>query len=389
MASIGYLGGVALGLGWIAIGMLGIRRLSRDSAEPSPMTAALYRELARGLGARAAIPDLRVSLRVSRPVLAGLQRPFILIPTGLDHPEFDRDTLRLVLLHELVHADRSDLLFGAAASLAQSLWFFLPHAWWLRRQVRMDQEFVADRETVELIGSSAAYATRLVAMAARTEGVPSLEPIARSVPLLSGWWWDGGLKTPLLQRVVMLLHAPFRTETRPSRRWSTITPAAMLGLAILSSSLRLPPSPASPSPGPSASAGHSDVFRVDKFVASPRAAMNGGRTLPYTLPLALPSRFELSVEIDAPAPSLARMWIAGYPLAGSRLGGVPAPEPGPANHPIDRHRILLRRDGRDVSLLIDGRDVPVTRTDESSSDWLTIEPPPDQTATLQNLVVRW
>ena len=70
----------------------------------------------------------------------------------------------------------------------------------------MDQEFLADQETVEQVGSSAAYATRLVALAAPTEATPSLKPLSASVPLLSGWWWDGGLKTPLLQRVVMLLH---------------------------------------------------------------------------------------------------------------------------------------------------------------------------------------
>jgi beta-lactamase regulating signal transducer with metallopeptidase domain len=388
VATIGYLGGAALGLCWIAIGLLGIRRLSLDSAEPSPETAALYLELVRSLGGRAAIPDLRVSPRLRRPVLTGLPRPFILIPTELDHPEFDRDELRLVLIHELVHADRSDLLFGAAASLAQGLWFFLPHAWWLRRQVRMDQEFVADRETVELVGSSAAYATRLVAMAARIQGVPSLEPISHSVPLLSGWWWDGGFKTPLLQRVVMLLHAPFRTETRPSRRWSTITPAALLGLAILSSTIRFPTPPTSP-PGPSM-VRPSNVFRVGHFVASPRGATNGGRTLPYTLPLALPPEFELSVEIEASASSLARMWIAGYPLAGTRVGvSIPPPKPDLADHSVSLHQVLLRRFGRDVRLLVDGRSVAVTRTDDSSSDWLTIEPAPEETATLRNLVVRW
>jgi hypothetical protein len=84
------------------------------------------------------------------------------------------------------------------------------------------------------------------------------------------------------------------------------------------------------------------------------------------------------------------MWVAGYPLAGTRLAaGVPAADSPLSDHTIGRHRVLLRRDGQEVTLLIDGRLVPVTRTDDSSVDWLTIEPPVDETATLRDLVVRW
>ena len=392
IATLGYLAGVTTGIGWIAIGFWGIRRLVHDSAGPRPETWETYLEIAHAAGDRVSIPRLRVSPRVSRPVLTGLFRSIILIPPALDEPGFDRDSLRLTLIHELAHADRADTVLGAAASLAQALWFFLPHVWWLRSQLRMDQEFLADQETVEQVGSSAAYATRLVALAAPTEVTPSLKPLSASVPLLSGWWWDGGLKTPLLQRVVMLLHAPFPVETRPPRLWSILAPLGLVGLGILASSLSLFARTGTTDPPGSdgAARGTPRVFRVSRFEASPRVTAAGGRSLPYTLPLALPARFELSVEIEAPTPSLSRMWLAGYPLGGSTFGtGHLPPQPGAAGEPARWHPILLRRDGSTVSLSVDGQAVPVLRTDAETLDWLTVEPPPDQTVSLRNLIVTW
>ena len=212
-----YLIGVACGLAWLALGFWGIRRLIDQSVEPSSRTQELYLNLVHEFDPGLPCPELRVSATLNRPILTGLGRGIILIPARLDEPAADPESLRLILLHELAHAGQGDAQLNATSSLAQCLWFFIPYAWWLRAQLRIDQEFIADQKTVVMIGSSAGYATRLVALAANDDRAPSLLPMADSVPLLSGWWWDGGLRTPLLQRVVMLLHAPFPIETRASR----------------------------------------------------------------------------------------------------------------------------------------------------------------------------
>ena len=117
-------------------------------------------------------PPLRVSARINRPVLVGLFRTFILIPPAYNEEGFDKESLKLILLHELAHAAQGDTYFHAAASLAQSLWFFLPFLWWLRTQLRIDQEFLADQRVVMLTGSPAGYATRLVTLATARK-VPS------------------------------------------------------------------------------------------------------------------------------------------------------------------------------------------------------------------------
>ena len=73
-----------------------------------------------------------MSSRITRPFVAGLVRPTIMIPREFDRREFDRELLEIILIHELAHADRDDSKFSAAAGLAQCVWFFLPFPWWLR-----------------------------------------------------------------------------------------------------------------------------------------------------------------------------------------------------------------------------------------------------------------
>ena len=179
-----------------------------------------------------------------------------------------------------------------------------------------------------MIGSSAGYATRLVALAANDDRAPSLLPMAGSVPLLSGWWRDGGLKTPLLQRVVMLLHAPFPIETRASRVWSTVVPTMALITAVLVSSLTLfavPAATTAANTGPSSVKGRG-LFQVNEFVASPQVLSPSGRSPAYILPLPLPSDFELTLEIEAAHSTLAQMSLAGYSLASvSPADAVPLP----------------------------------------------------------------
>ena len=87
----------------------------------------------------------RLVAAVQRPVLVGFVRTTILIPSSYDEPEASAEFLKLSLLHELAHAEQSDPWFGTIASLAQSVWFFLPHVWWLRSQLMIDQEFMADQ----------------------------------------------------------------------------------------------------------------------------------------------------------------------------------------------------------------------------------------------------
>jgi hypothetical protein len=320
--------------------------------------------------------------------LASLQRSFILIPQELEAPGFDRESLRLIFFHELAHADQADSQFGAAASLAQSLWFFLPYLWWLRAQLRIDQEFLADQKTVQFTGSSAVYATRLVTMASPNERSSTRKPVADSVPVFSGWWWEGGFKTPLLQRVVMLLHAPFPCEIRAPRWWSISIPATIFALAILASRLSLfaGSDGAFPDPGSTASEWTPRVFQMAQFVAAPQILSSTGRSVTYQLPFALPPRYELRVEIQGPRSAIEKMRLAGFAL--SCPSGSKVTTYGPEDFSA-WHRVSLSRTENEVRLQIDGDYARISPPVDLESERLTIEPSPDQPAVMRNLTVVW
>jgi beta-lactamase regulating signal transducer with metallopeptidase domain len=390
--SLAYLAGVAIGLVWFLIGSWGVGRLIRESADLSPATREFYYDLVRQVEGRVPPPRLRVSPRVRQPVVVGLLHPYILIPPEFDHDDFDRESLRIILVHELAHAGQCDSQFSAVASLAQSLWFFLPYVWWLRAQMRTDQEFLADQKTALLAGSPVGYATRLVSLAAPQKESSSLRPILGSVPLLSGWWRAGGLRTRLLQRVVMLLHCPFPIELEAPRWWSLSVPILVLGLAILCSagSVWLLGEGAHLAPASATRRSEPSRFQVTQFVASPHVTGRSGRSLAHVLPLPLPERWELNLEIQASRAALRRIRLVGLLLdRPGGLGNACPEDTARLDSQTSWHKVHLSRRGDQIRLELDGKAIAVPPGHEDLSEWLTIEPAPDETAVLRNLSVTW
>ncbi len=389
--ALSYLGTVAFGLVWLLLGFLAVWAIIRGSEGPQPRTRTLYRELLGAADVGPQVPELRISRRIKRPILAHLFRAYIVIPRHLEDPSLDAESLRLILVHELAHAQGRDARLSALASLAQTLWFFLPFIHWLRAQLRIDQEFLADQRAVALAGSSAHYASRLVALARGREAVATRS--SAHAQLRAGDRPPAGLRfTPLLQRVTMLLKCPYPLEARSPRSWQILSPAFVVLLGCLCSCLSLMSLESSPVPAASVSpsAAPAGNFHVDYFLAAPRGSLTNGRSLPHVLPLPLPPQFLLTVEIEVPRAALGRMRIAGLPLDPPAMasGELPSPLTGEAVGP-DRHRVLIRRTRERIELSVDDANFTPDPSADPLTEWLTIEPPPDQTAVLRNLDVRW
>src|SRR5262249_11389153 len=144
-----YLGGAAAGLALFLLGCWGLVWITSQSTEPSPTAVALYQALPFDpAGPR---PPLRIGTPVPRALLVGAFRQTILVPAELDDVHAS-DQLKLSLLHELAHSESSDYWFSVAGSLAQAFWFFLPPLWWIRAQMRLDHEFLADRRAAREFG---------------------------------------------------------------------------------------------------------------------------------------------------------------------------------------------------------------------------------------------
>jgi TonB family protein len=86
---------------------------------------------------------LVVTDRVENPFLFGFIRPRVILPAGLAR-QLSTDQLRCVLLHELAHLKRGDIVTGWLLAFLQSLHWFNPIVWWAFYRMRFDRETACD-----------------------------------------------------------------------------------------------------------------------------------------------------------------------------------------------------------------------------------------------------
>ena len=377
------LAGMGAGFAWLLLGFGGVQWLIRRSRAPSTATQVLYEPIVAAGSNVAKRSVLRVSTRVRRPVVVGLFRSTILIPESLDLPAGNPEFLRLSLLHELAHVERYDHWFNTVANLAQTVWFFLPQSWWLRSQLMIDQEFLADQSAARRYGASSDYAASLLSMAAdpSAQDVAAVGSLAPTVPTRE----KAGVPSALFQRMLMLLYCPFRIETRTPRLWFWTAMLAVLGASVVAVCLVVR------WPKAETIATTSHQFRVAHFIAEPLPGPRNGRSIAYSMPLPLPPSFDLDVEVRSNPDDLGHIRIAGYPLT----NGVPSqtgrsPRSAPGFPPTKTWRkVHVHRDHQSVTVKVDGQPLSNEHLSETTSDVLTIEPGTQGAAEFRNLIVSW
>ena len=182
---------VGTGMAWLLLGVLGSALADPPfTCRRRPPTQKIFDRLSPTTWPDDARPALRCQSRVQHPVVVGFLHPTILIPPALDEPGGDPELLRLSLLHEIAHADQWDPWFGTIASLAQTVWFFLPQIWWLRSQLLIDQEFLADRSAAAPLR----HVLRLCGVAAVAGGVSTGPDRDDPRPSEPENGWPGGVQ---------------------------------------------------------------------------------------------------------------------------------------------------------------------------------------------------
>jgi len=156
-----YLAGVALVLARFAAGIARTSRLARRA------TTADH--------AAPIIDELRSALRITRPVRAlagadipvpmawGLLRPVALLPDTSHNWPAAR--LRTVLLHELTHIQRHDLLAQTLAQVACCAFWFHPLVWLAARELRKERERACDDAVLNRGVDPTEYAGHLMELA--------------------------------------------------------------------------------------------------------------------------------------------------------------------------------------------------------------------------------
>jgi hypothetical protein len=218
-----YLVGVSAAVGWWLVGLVGLLRVLLTAKPAPPRCHELLAEISAGRGNRV---RLLTSRRLQQPFASVWGRATIVLPEDLCG---DERALRWCLAHEWAHVARHDFRAWLLAGLARALFFYQPLLWWLRRQLRLCQDFLADARAAGQASQVEDYAEFLTALAAKGKW----RPAALGLSMRSG-------KSELYRRVIMLLKNQ-TLEDRAPRFWTVSATAAAVALAAITAAISLVP----------------------------------------------------------------------------------------------------------------------------------------------------
>lgn len=221
--AVAYVIGAVGCLVWLACGRLAVLRIRRTSRRPPEWLVALFASLT---GAEEpARPLLLVSRRCARPMSWGVRRAVIVLPARLVRRRH-LVQLRAVLLHELAHVARRDIRGDLLVCTTLPLVYFHPLFWWLRAQLRLATELLADDRASRQTGKLA-YVEQLVAVARSLRGGAALWPLTttQATTLFAS-------HSQFYRRMQMLLARKVQLCQRPSLIWR-LSSLAAAGVAIV------------------------------------------------------------------------------------------------------------------------------------------------------------
>ncbi|MGZ5475460.1 MAG: TPR end-of-group domain-containing protein [Thermoanaerobaculia bacterium] len=211
-------------------GVIGVGIVARRSVEITDDAA--LRELDQARGHLRLERDVRLlrSESVSVPVVWGLLKPILLLPS--ESKEWPIERLRVVLLHELAHVKRCDGVTLLVTKAAVAVFWFHPLMWTLERIARTECERACDDLVLAAGTRPSDYAEHLLSIA---KALPRVDPF-RSVTLAMS------RRSQLEGRLLSILQPHAR---RGNFSFSAVGMIAALSLLLLVpfSSLRLVAAP--------------------------------------------------------------------------------------------------------------------------------------------------
>jgi HEAT repeat protein/beta-lactamase regulating signal transducer with metallopeptidase domain len=108
------------------------------------------------------LPALRVSEALPLPITLGIRHPAILLPE--DAEEWPEERRSSVLLHEMAHIRRRDVVTHLLGRLACAVWWFHPLAWKALTNFRLESERAADDLVLAAGRRASEYAQDLLAV---------------------------------------------------------------------------------------------------------------------------------------------------------------------------------------------------------------------------------
>jgi HEAT repeat protein/beta-lactamase regulating signal transducer with metallopeptidase domain len=158
-----WLTGVVWMFGRLLIGIASVRAMVKHGV---PAEGGGWDELideSRATIGGGAVAGVLISTRAAMPFTYGLFRPLIVLPASAE--DWSADRCRSVLLHELAHVRRRDLLTNAIVQLACVIYWFHPLVWLAARRVRIEAERSCDALVVSTGTRASDYAGDLLEIA--------------------------------------------------------------------------------------------------------------------------------------------------------------------------------------------------------------------------------
>jgi beta-lactamase regulating signal transducer with metallopeptidase domain len=213
-------GAVALAFLYVR-NLLRFRRIRRAAHAVEGSAAAIFEACKAELRLRRTVRLLQ-SREIESPTVFGCRHPTLLLPLGLGE-RLGATRLRHVLLHELAHVKRNDVLVNWFAALAQLLHWFNPAVWLAMRLLRADMEFACDASVLRRLSAveRGEYGETLVHMA-DAHGSSSPAPYALGIV---------DRNADLKGRLIMI--ARFRTTSLPIKLASTVALLVFACVALI------------------------------------------------------------------------------------------------------------------------------------------------------------
>jgi TonB family protein len=158
----------------VAFGMLATARLVRQSTK---LTAGSIHE---HVHSSLKLLDMKTSVQVALsssaavPFLWGIVQPIIILPATA--PNWSTPELRMVLLHELAHVKRRDIIWQMVGVIAGTTHWFNPLVWFAQKRLIVEAEQACD-DCVLCTGADAhTYAEHLLEIARSAGNLPWFAP---------------------------------------------------------------------------------------------------------------------------------------------------------------------------------------------------------------------
>jgi HEAT repeat protein/beta-lactamase regulating signal transducer with metallopeptidase domain len=157
-----WLAGIAWMVGRLLVGVANVRRIVRRSVPADDDWQELVDDARASVGAEA-LPRIVISAEAAMPFTSGLLRPVIVLPDSAT--DWTMERRRSVLLHELAHVRRRDLVTNAVVQLACAVYWFHPLVRLAARHVRIEAERACDALVVAAGTRPSDYAGDLLEIA--------------------------------------------------------------------------------------------------------------------------------------------------------------------------------------------------------------------------------